>query len=73
MPLMDANNGKPKDPSEDDVIWHDQKASHQYDPELERLLEEGVSLSQEPVPSPARSYKRKADDEDTDTPSGSDL
>jgi len=73
MPLMDANNGKPKDQSQDDVTWHDQKVSHQGDPELERLLEEGVSLAQETVPPPARSYKHRDDDEDTEVPSGGDL
>jgi HEPN domain-containing protein len=73
MPFMDANNGKPKDPRQDEVTWHDQKASHQHDPELERLLEEGVSLAQERVLPPARSYKHKDVDEDTDIPSGSDL
>jgi HEPN domain-containing protein len=73
MPLTDANNGNPKDPSQDDVTWRDQKASHQYDPELERLLEEGVSLTQETVLTPARSYKNRDDDEDTEVPSGGDL
>ena len=73
MPLMDANNEKPADSGQDDVTWHDQKASQQYDPELERLLEEGVSLAQETVPPPARSYKHKDGEEDTDAPSGSDL
>jgi HEPN domain-containing protein len=73
MPLKDANNRKPEDQNQDEVTRHDQKASHLYDPELERLLEEGVSLTQETVRPPARSYKRKDDDEDTDIPSGSDL
>ena len=73
MPLQDANNGKPGNQNQDEVTRHHQKASHLYDPELERLLEEGVSLTQETVRPPARSYKRKDDDEDTDIPSGSDL
>ena len=73
MPLMDANNGKTRKPSQNEVTWRDQKASHQHDPELERLLEEGVSLAQETVPPPARTYKHKDDDEDTDVQSGGDL
>ncbi len=73
MPLTDANNGKSRDQGQDDVTWHDQKASHQNDPELERLLEEGVSLTQETALPPARSYKHRDDDEDTGVPSGGDL
>jgi HEPN domain-containing protein len=73
MPQTDANNGKPNDPSQDEVTWHDQKASHQSDAELERLLIDGVSLSQETVLPPSRSYKHRDDDEDTDVPSGGDL
>jgi HEPN domain-containing protein len=73
MSLTDANNGKPGDPNQDEVTRRDQKASHQYDPELERLLEEGVSLTQESVSPPARSYKHSDDDEDTGVPSGGDL
>ncbi|HEY6284266.1 MAG TPA: HEPN domain-containing protein [Ktedonobacteraceae bacterium] len=73
MPQTDANNGKLNDPSQDEVTWHDQKASHQSDAELERLLIDGVSLSQETVLPPSRSYKHRDDDEDTDVPSGGDL
>ena len=73
MPLTDANNGKPGDQNQDEVTRHAQKASHLYDPELERLLEEGVSLTQETVLPPERSYKRRDEDEDTDVPSGGDL
>jgi HEPN domain-containing protein len=73
MPLTDANDGKPRDPNQDEVIRHDQKASHQYDPELERLLEEGVSLAQEAVLPQGRSLQHRDDDKDTAVPSGSDL
>ena len=73
MPQTDANNGKPNDPSQDEVTWHDQKASHQSDAELERLLIDGVSLTQETVLPPSRSYKYRDDDEDTGVPSGGDL
>ena len=73
MPLIDHNNEKPADPGQANLTWHDQKAAHRYDPELERLLEEGVSLAQETVPPPARSYVRRDTDEDTEVPSGSDL
>jgi HEPN domain-containing protein len=73
MPLTDANNGKPKGSSQDEETWHDQKVSHQSDPELERLLEEGVSLTQKAVPPPSRSYQRRDDDEDTEVSSGGDL
>ena len=73
MPQMDANNGKHNDPGRDEVTWHNQKVSHQGDPELERLLVEGVSLTQETVPSPSRSYIYRDDDENTDVPSGGDL
>ena len=73
MPQMDANNGKHNDPGQDEVTWHNQKISHQSDPELERLLEEGVSLTQEPVPPPSRSYMHRDDDENTDVPSDGDL
>jgi HEPN domain-containing protein len=73
MPQTDANNGKPNDPSQDEVTWHGQKAPHQGDAELERLLLDGVSLAQETVLPPSRSYKHRDDDEDTDVPSGGDL
>jgi HEPN domain-containing protein len=72
MPQSDANNGKTNDPSQDEVTRHDQKVSHQNDAELVRLLEEGVSLTQEPALPPSRSYKPGDDDEDTEVPSGSD-
>ena len=49
MPLTNANNGKYKDSSQDELTLHDQKASQQSDEELERLLENGVSLSQPTV------------------------
>jgi HEPN domain-containing protein len=73
MPLTDANNGKPKDRSQNEVNWHDQEASHQSDHELERLLEEGVSLAQETVLPPSRSHQHRDDDENTDVPSEGDL
>jgi len=73
MPQTDANNGKPINSSQDEETWHDQKVSHQSDPELERLLEEGVSLTQETVPPPVRSYQHRGDDEDTGVLSGGDL
>jgi HEPN domain-containing protein len=43
------------------------------DKELERLLIEGVSLTQESVQPPSGSYKNGDDDEDTDVPSGGDI
>lgn len=73
MPLTDANDGKTKDPSQHEVTWHDQKASHQSDPEIERLLQEGVSLTQKTVLPPSRSYTPREDDEDTGVPPGGDL
>jgi HEPN domain-containing protein len=73
MPLTDANNGKPRDPSQYEVTWHDQKASHQNDPELKRLLEEGVSLAQQAVQPPSKSFNHREDDEDTVVPSEGDL
>jgi HEPN domain-containing protein len=73
MPLMDANNEKPSDPSQYEVTWRDQKASHQNDLELERLLEEGVSLAQESVQPPSKSSNHRDDEEDTDVPSEGDL
>ena len=73
MPQTDASNGKPKSSSQDEETWHDQKVLHQSDPELERLLEEGVSLTQETLPPPSRSYQRRGDHEDTEVPSGGDL
>ena len=73
MPQTDANDGKPNDPSQDKVTWHDQKNPHESDSELERLLIDGVSLAQETVPPPSRSYKPGDDDEDTEVLSGGDL
>ena len=43
------------------------------DAELERLLIEGVSFTQESVLPPSRSFKKEDDDEDTDVLSGGDL
>ncbi len=73
MPQTDANDGKSNDTSQDKVTWHDQKAPHESDAELERLLIDGVSLAQETVPPPSRSYKPGDDDEDIDVLPGSDL
>ena len=73
MPQTDASNGKHNDQSQDEVTRHDQKVSHQGDPELERLLEEGVSLTQETVLPPSRTYLYRDEDEVTGFPSGSDL
>ena len=73
MPQTDANNGKSNDINQDELVWHDQKIPHQSDAELERLLIEGVSLTQESVQPPSRSYKNRDDDEDTDVPSGGDI
>ena len=73
MPLTDANDGKPEDSSQDEITGHDQKSSLQSDPEIERLLEEGVSLTQETVLPPSRSYTHREDDEDTGVPPGGDL
>src|SRR6266702_5549533 len=50
-----------------------QGISSDSDAELERLLEEGVSLTQETVLPPSRSFKKEDDDEDTDVLSGGDL
>ncbi len=73
MPQMDASNRKQDYPSQDEVTWHDQKVSHQGDPELERLLEEGVSLTQETALPPSTLYQHRDDDEDTAVQSDSDL
>ena len=73
MPQTDANDGKSNDTSQDKVTWHDQKAPHESDAELERLLIDGVSLAQETVPPPSRSNKPGDDDEDIDVLPGSDL
>ena len=73
MPQMDASNGKHDFPSQDEVIWHYQKVSHQSDPELEHLLEEGISLTKETVLPQSRSYQHRDDDEDTAVQADSDL
>ena len=78
MPQTDANNGKSNDISEDELVGHNQKVPHESDAELERLLVEGVSLTQETVLPPSRSYqpgsyKNEDDDEDTDVPPGGDI
>jgi len=73
MSLPDANNGKPKESSQDKITPHDQKASRQRDVELERLLEEGVSLTHETVLPPLRSYAHTKTDLDTAVQSGGDL
>ena len=73
MPQTDANDGKSNDTSQDKVTWQDQRAPHESDVELERLLIDGVSLAQETVPPPSRSYKPGDDDEDIDVLPGSDL
>ena len=59
MPLTNANNGRHKDSSQDKLTLHNQKATHQSDEELERLLENGVSLSQETVLPRSQPYKLK--------------
>ncbi len=71
MPQMDANkSGRDKSgPYNIDQ----QGIPSDSDAELERLLIEGVSLTQETVLPPSRSYKPGDDDEDTDVPSGGDL
>ena len=71
MPQMDANkSGRDKSgPYNIDQ----QGISSDSDAELERLLEEGVSLTQETVLPPSRSFKKEDDDEDTDVLSGGDL
>ncbi|HXZ03961.1 MAG TPA: hypothetical protein VEH81_03960, partial [Ktedonobacteraceae bacterium] len=73
MSLPDANNGKPKESSQDKITPHDQKASRQRDVELERLLEEGVSLTHETVLPPLISYAHTKTDLDTAVQSGGDL
>jgi HEPN domain-containing protein len=73
MPQTDANNGNSNHINQDDLALRDQKTPHQSDAELERLLVEGLSLTQEPVLSPARSFKNRDDGEYADVPSGGDL
>jgi HEPN domain-containing protein len=71
MPPTNANNGKPKDSNQNKLNLHNQKASHGSDPELERLLEEGVSLSQETVLPQSQSSQHR--DEDNEVPLEGDL
>jgi HEPN domain-containing protein len=73
MPLTDANNDKTNNISQDELVWHDQKVPHQSDEELERLLLEGISLTQETALPPLRSFKDGDDDENNDVPSGGDI
>jgi len=73
MPLTDANNDKTNNISQDELVWHDQKVPHQSDAELERLLLEGISLTQETAQPPLRSFKDGDDDENNDVPSGGDI
>ena len=71
MPQMDDNkSGRDKSgPYNIDQ----QGMPSESDAELERLLIEGVSLTQESVLPPSRSFKKEDDDEDTDVLSGGDL
>jgi HEPN domain-containing protein len=73
MPQTDANNDKTNNISQDELVWHGQKVPHQSDAELERLLLEGVSLTQETAQPPSRSFKDGDDDENNDVPSGGDI
>jgi HEPN domain-containing protein len=73
MPQTDANNDKTNNISQDELVWHDQKFPHQSDAELERLLLEGISLTQETAQPPLRSFKDGDDDENNDVPSGGDI
>ena len=71
MPQMDDNkSGRDKSgPYNIDQ----QGISSDSDAELERLLIEGVSLTQESVLPPSRPFKNEDDDENTDVPSGGDI
>ena len=71
MPQMDANkSGRDKSgPYNIDQ----QGMPSDSDAELERLLIEGVSLTQESVLPPSRPFKNEDDDENTDVPSGGDI
>jgi HEPN domain-containing protein len=73
MPQTDANNDKTNNISQDELVWHDQKVPHQSDAELERLLLEGISLTQETAQPPLRSFKDGDDDENNDVPSDGDI
>jgi HEPN domain-containing protein len=71
MPQMDANkSGRDKSgPSNTDQ----QRMPSDNDAELERLLIEGVHLTQEKVPPSLRSFKNEVDDENTDVSSDGDI
>ena len=71
MPQMDDNkSGRDKSgPYNIDQ----QGMPSESDAELERLLIEGVSLTQESVLPPSRSFKKEDDDENNDVLSGGDL
>jgi HEPN domain-containing protein len=71
MPQMDANkSGRDKSgPYNIDQL----RMPSDNDAELERLLIEGLHLTQEKVPPPLRSLKNEDDDEETDVPSGGDI
>jgi HEPN domain-containing protein len=71
MPQMDANkSGRDKSgPYNIDQ----QGMPPDSDAKLERLLIEGVHLTQEKVPLPSRSSKDGDDDENNDVPSGGDI
>ena len=73
MPQTDANNDKTNNTSQDELVWHDQKVPQLSDAELERLLLEGISLTQETAQPPLRSFKDGDDDENNDVPSGGDI
>ena len=73
MPQTDANNDKTNNTSQDELVWHDQKVPHQSDAELERLLLEGISPTQETAQPPLRSFKDGDDDENNDVLSGGDI
>ncbi|HEX6110117.1 MAG TPA: HEPN domain-containing protein [Ktedonobacteraceae bacterium] len=73
MPQTDANDDKTNNISQDKLVRHDQKVPHQSDAELERLLLEGISLTQETAQPPLRSFKDGDDDENNDVPSGGDI
>ena len=73
MPLTNANNGKYKDSSQDKPSLYDQKDSQQNDEDLERLLENGVSLSQETVLPQSQPYKHRDEGENDEVPTEGDL
>jgi HEPN domain-containing protein len=73
MTQTDANNGKSKDISQDESVQHNQRVPHQSDADLERLLIEGVSLTQQTEQPPLRSFKVEDDDENSGVPTGGDI